>query len=144
MSRFMTLRYRAQEGGVGVVMSWEGYSWLLLNACGVSSNQLLQLLQPFQQKLPTNEAEFNALKLALRRMAHIIEGATHNIASQLRGHSRREFTGMAMGAESGHGWPEDRMGRHGPPSTLAFASVMRAHLISRAGQSASAPRQASR
>eukprot|EP00973_Karenia_brevis_P076079 10567607-Karenia_brevis.AAC.1 len=48
LSRFHTLRYRAQQGGTGLGMSREGYAWLLLKAVGVSSTQLLHVLQPFQ------------------------------------------------------------------------------------------------
>ena len=42
----MALRFRANQNG-GAAMSWEGYSWLLLRACGVNSSQLMTLLQPF-------------------------------------------------------------------------------------------------
>ena len=49
LSRFMTLRYRAaQLAGQGMVMSWEGYAWLLLRACGVTQHQLINVLQPYQ------------------------------------------------------------------------------------------------
>ena len=34
LSRFLTLRYRAQNNGAGMTMSLEGYSWLILRACG--------------------------------------------------------------------------------------------------------------
>ena len=30
LSRFMALKDRAEQGGVGMTMSWEGYSWIVL------------------------------------------------------------------------------------------------------------------
>ena len=36
ISRFMVLRFRAREHG-GQGMTWEGYAWLLLKACGLTS-----------------------------------------------------------------------------------------------------------
>ena len=84
LARFLTLRVRATQGGAGMAMSWEGYSWLLTRACHVSQHQLLSLLQPFQGRFPADEAEFNNLQMAMRRMGHILEGSPNNIASQLR------------------------------------------------------------
>ena len=60
---------------------YEGYSWLLLKACGVSQHQLIILLQPTAGRFPTNDQEFSAMILAIRRMGHILEGSTGNIAS---------------------------------------------------------------
>ena len=84
LSRFLTLRYRATQGGNNMAMSWEGYSWLLLRACGVNQHQLLNILQPLQGRFPANEQEFTAMQLTLRRMGHILESAPHNVAAQLR------------------------------------------------------------
>ena len=67
-----------------MTMSWEGYAWLVLKACGTNSSQLLQLLQPCQGRFPTSEAEYNALAMSLRRMGHILEGAPGNVSNQLR------------------------------------------------------------
>lgn len=73
-------------------MSWESYSWLLLRACGVNQNQLLNLLLPFHGRFPRTEAEFQAVPLSVRRMGHIMEGAPSNItppsstAPSLRGY----------------------------------------------------------
>ena len=84
IARYRLLRLKAAQGQVGLTMSWEGYSWMLLRATGVSSAQLLQLLQPTGNRYPTTEAEFEAMCLAIRRMGHIIESAPHNIAQHLR------------------------------------------------------------
>ena len=62
LARFMSLRFRAQQGGGGV-MSWEMYSWLLLRACGCSQNQLLTILQPTMGRFPNTEEEFNAMQI---------------------------------------------------------------------------------
>ena len=95
LSRFLTVRHRTQMGGTGMAMSWEGFSYLLLRACGPDSHQLLNILQPFQGRWPSTEAEFNAMQLTLRRMGHILEGHPGNIASRLRsGPSRTMFTGV--------------------------------------------------
>ena len=51
----------------------------------MSSERLVDLLQPYQGKFPSTEAEFNALQLTLRRMGHILENTHGNVASQLRG-----------------------------------------------------------
>ena len=102
LSRFMTLRYRAEQGGAGMTMSWEGYAWLVLKACGTNSQQLLQLLQPYQGRFPNTAAEYNALTMSLRRMGHILEGAPGNISNQLRNPPSRGFfneTFVAMDAD---------------------------------------------
>ena len=91
LSRFMTLRFRAAQGQAGVTMSWEGYSWLVLRACGVSTNQLMQLLQRFDDKYPSDEREYNTLATSLRRMGHMLEGAPGNLASALSTPPSRNF-----------------------------------------------------
>jgi len=92
LSRFQTLRFRATQGGNGMTMNWEGYTWLLLKACRVNHQQLLQILQPYQGRFPNNEMEFNAVQLTLRRMGHILENSHGNIASQLRTPHNNFFT----------------------------------------------------
>ena len=87
----MTLRYRAPQGGIGMTLSWAGYAWLVLRACSCNSNQLLQLLQPYQGRFPNTEAEFNALTMALRRMGHILAGTAGNVSNQLRSAPQRGF-----------------------------------------------------
>jgi hypothetical protein len=65
-----------------MVMSWEGYSWLQLKACGVSHDQLLNVLQPYHGRRPSTEAEFNAMQLTLRRM-----GTSLNMCPEMWRHS---------------------------------------------------------
>ena len=67
-----------------MTMSVEGYSWLVVRACGANSTQLLQLLAPYQGRFPNTDAEYNALAMSLRRMGHILEGTPGNISNQLR------------------------------------------------------------
>ena len=106
LSRFMTLRFRAGQGGQGMAMSWEGYSWLLLKACGVSHHQLLNVLQPYQGRFPGTEAEFNAMQLTLRRMGHILEQAPGNVASHLRSASSRAYMVDTAGDAGANPWQE--------------------------------------
>lgn len=104
LSRFMSLRHRSAQQGGGRTMNWEGYSWLLLRACSVNSNQLLSLLQPCQGRFLSTEAEFQGVSLSLRRMGHILEGALSNIAARLRAPLARAYVAMdgTVGAEPGH------------------------------------------
>ena len=106
LARFLTLRFRASQGGNGVAMSWEGYSWLLLRACGINQHQLLNVLQPYQGRFPSTEAEFNAMQLTLRRMGHILEHTPGNIASQLRAAPTRNFF-AGEGDQFGQPQPND-------------------------------------
>ena len=107
LSRYMTLRFRASQGGVGMQMSWEGYAWLILRACQCNNNQLLQLLHPFQGRWPTDEAEFNTLTMNLRRMGHILEGTPGNVSNQLRSAPNRGFfTEQAYVVGQGDPWQQ--------------------------------------
>ena len=84
IARFRTLRWRAAAGGAGINMTWEGYTWLLLKACGISAQQLMSLLQPTNGRFPTNEQDFENMLMMMRRMGHILENSAHNLAHQLR------------------------------------------------------------
>ena len=84
LARYQGITFRAETGGAGMTMSFGGYSWLLLRACGVSQGQLITLLQPTNSRFPTTEAEYSALTMAIRRIAHVLEGSFGKIASQLR------------------------------------------------------------
>jgi hypothetical protein len=97
-----------------MAMSWEGYSWLLFKACGISMShhQLLNVLQPYQGRFPSTEAEFNAMQLTLRRMGHILEHAPGNLATQLRSAPPRAFMVGTAGGASTNPRPDTRP-RHG-------------------------------
>ena len=69
-------------------MSWEGYTWILLRAIGVSSQDLIHVLQPAQGQFPSTEPEFDAMCMTLRRMGHVRENAPHNLAHALRSNDR--------------------------------------------------------
>ena len=66
-------------------MSAEGCTLQLLRACGVSTNQMMQLLQSFNTNLPANEQQLNALFASMRRMGHITENTPGNIGATLHG-----------------------------------------------------------
>ena len=83
LTRFdITRQVAADEGGVG--LNVQALSWFLLKACRPSDDQLLRLLSPFQGRYPQNDAEFRQLQDGIRRMGHILEGHTGNIAAALR------------------------------------------------------------
>jgi len=80
--RFDVIRQRAREQGA-LTMGIEGLTWILLRACHVNDQQLLQLLQPFDTRFPTNDVQFRQLYAALRRMGHILEHRPGNLAQLL-------------------------------------------------------------
>ena len=101
LSRFLTVRQTAHTQGTGMDLSWECLAWLFLRACGCNNHQLFNILQPYQGRFPSTEAEFNALQVTFRRMGHILEGHTGNIASRLRGPpARQSFAGMITADET--------------------------------------------
>ena len=55
LNRFRFTRWRASMGNAGIQMSWEGYTWILLRAIGVSSQDLINVLQPVQGQFPSTE-----------------------------------------------------------------------------------------
>ena len=89
LTRFDLTRQRAHDLGQ-LTVSVTGLAWILLRACEVTDNQLLQLLMPYQGRFPHNEVELTALKVQLRRMGHILEQSPGNIAATLRGGPRQQ------------------------------------------------------
>ena len=106
LARFRGVRWRAQQGGGNMAMNWEGYSWLILKACSPNPQQLITILQPFQGRFPSTEADFEAMSLTLRRMGHVLENAYGNIASQLRMAPSRNFFGWESGGNQPSQPPE--------------------------------------
>ena len=70
-------------------MSWEGCALQILRACIVSSQQMIQFLQPFQGRLPQDEAEFALLSSHMRRIGHIFEHSPNNLGQLLHGSGRQ-------------------------------------------------------
>ena len=67
LSRYDVVRQRpAREGNF--IMRWEAYAPQLLRACDVSPNQLIQLLQPTNGRLPSNAHAYLNLQSHLRRI----------------------------------------------------------------------------
>ena len=60
LTRYEIVRQRARTEGL-FVMSTEGCALQLLRVCGVSTNQMMQLLQPFHTNPPANEQQLNVL-----------------------------------------------------------------------------------
>ena len=84
LSRFDVIRLRSQEQGQ-MMMSIQGLSFLLLKAIGVTDQQLLTLLLPFNGNYPGTELQYQQLQTSLRRMGHVLENNPGNIAQALRG-----------------------------------------------------------
>ena len=84
LSRYELVRGRARDEG-NFVMSVEGAALQLLRACHCSPAQLMTLLQPLNNNLPTTEAEFRQLQDRMRRIGHVLEHAPNNVAQSLRG-----------------------------------------------------------
>eukprot|EP00438_Fugacium_kawagutii_P035880 Skav204682 [mRNA] locus=scaffold1284:96116:106049:- [translate_table: standard] len=81
--RFDSIRSRAADQG-GAVVGVQGLAWILLRAIGITDQQLIQLLAPFNGLFPATEAELTQLKTSLRRMGHILERTPGNIREGLR------------------------------------------------------------
>ena len=92
MVRYEVVRQRAALEGQ-FVMNVPGCSLQILRACNVSPQHLHILLQPFQGRLPTTDAQFNQLCTQLRRYGRISENAPGNIASALHGPPRQARPG---------------------------------------------------
>ena len=95
------MRQRAQDlGGFGLTP--EGFSWLLLRACGVNDTQLLQLLHPLQGRFPQTLQQYRELQQSLRRMGHILEHSPANIGAWTRrSEGRPQTTGYVQHAGDG-------------------------------------------
>ena len=105
LARYETVRQRgALEGRF--VMSIEGYSLQLLRACGIGTQHLLTLLQPFQGQLPQTEPQFRQLCTQLRRFGHISEQTPGNIATSLQGPFRQARPGSYHVLENQQGLRE--------------------------------------
>lgn len=123
--RFDSIRARAAEQG-GAVVSVQGVTWILLRAIGITDQQLLQLLAPFNGLFPATEAEFSELKTLLRRMGHILERTPGNIREGLRMPGTHAQTAFLTQEEQWSGstqehaqwqeWPQ------WPPEQQAFAA----------------------
>ena len=133
LTRYEIVRQRARNEGQ-FVMSTEGCALQILRACGVSTNQMMTLLQPFGTNLPRNETELASLTAEMRRMGHIIENTPGNIASSLHGPRTGRthlLTQAFMGTEStavrsyhsSQGWSENTNENHEDPNNQLWRDV---------------------
>eukprot|EP00959_Pyramimonas_sp_CCMP1952_P340782 7137921-Pyramimonas_sp.AAC.1 len=91
LTRFDIVRHRAEhEGGLGINI--QTTAEILLQACMLSEEQLLRLLEPTNGLTPSTEQQYVELCTRLRRMGHIVEGSPDNIVSQLRNDRGRSHT----------------------------------------------------
>ena len=85
LSRYEVVGQRAPAEGQ-FVMSIEGMRLQILRGRNVNSQQLIQSLQPFVGRLPTNDAQLVELTSSLRRAGHILE----RTEQRREGHARRQ------------------------------------------------------
>ena len=84
LTRYEVVRQRARNEGQ-FVMTIEGCALQLLRTCGVSTQQFMQVIANFGNRLPTTDEEWGNMTRFLRRMGHILEHSPGNIASTLHG-----------------------------------------------------------
>ena len=101
LARYEVVRQRAAREG-HFVMSWEGCALQILRACNVSSQQMIQFLQPFQGRLPQDEAEFALLSSHMRRIGRILEHSPNNLGQLL--HGNRQATSGEYYADTALGY----------------------------------------
>ena len=80
LTRFDIIRTRAQQAGQ-LAIGYEGLSFLLLRAAGVSQQQLMMILQHYNMAYPTTPQQMAHMQNQLRRMGHMIERSPNNLAS---------------------------------------------------------------
>ena len=71
-TRFNVVKHRVAATG-GFLMTFEGYSWTLLKACGIHPDQMNILLAPLQGRLPATVAELFQLQAYVRRLGHMVD-----------------------------------------------------------------------
>jgi len=74
------------------MMNVQGLAWLLLRACKVSDQHLMNLLTPMQGQFPATEQQLDQMFVMLRRMGHILEQSPGNLATALQGGGPRTST----------------------------------------------------
>jgi hypothetical protein len=82
LTRFETTHIRATNEA-SFSMNFEGMSYMLLRAIGVTDQQLIQLLAPTGGTFPSDQPQHTNLHAALRRMGHVLEHQPGNIAQSL-------------------------------------------------------------
>ena len=87
LARYEVTRQRAALEGQTVI-PFEAQMLQVFRFLGTSSHQVAQLLQPIGGQMPTNEQDFNAVCMTIRRYGHITENAPNNIAQALNGPMR--------------------------------------------------------
>ena len=122
LARYEVVRQRAAVEGQ-LVMSVEGMSLQILRACGMQSQHLMLLLQPFQGRLPWNDMEFSQMCSQLRRHGHIHENTQDNIASALHGDLRQARPGAYFGESTGHDTQPSYYGETGQPPASSSSNA---------------------
>ena len=95
LARYETVRQRAAVEGQ-LAMPIEFCALQILRACNVAPQHLFNLLQPFNDQLPSTAEQLSALCRTLRRHGHIAERLPGNIASALHGPASQARAGAYM------------------------------------------------
>ena len=105
LTRFDIIRNRAQQTGQ-LAMGFEGYSFLLLRAVGVSDQQLTTLLEHYNMVYPNSQAQLQDLMNRLRRTGHMLEHAPGNLATAVNQHGggAHAFPAFDGQPNAGDGW----------------------------------------
>ena len=86
LARYELIRTRGQqEGGIG--MTVEGYTTQIFRVLGISTQDMVEYLRPFNGLMPTTEAQFQLLLTNIRRTLRIRENVPGNVGQFI--HSNR-------------------------------------------------------
>ena len=106
LTRFESIRDRAASHG-NLVLTPALAATKLVEAVGVDSTQLWDLLRPTNGVWPQTEDEYRAMTQTLRRMGHILERSQGNIAGLLRGNSQNSMQNWMVDPGDGSQPQED-------------------------------------
>ena len=70
------VRSRAIQRG-RLAMTHQGLGWVLMRACGITTEQWDRILDVNQGQMPRNEEELQRIGVRLRRMGHLYENGSH-------------------------------------------------------------------
>ena len=83
LARFDMARHDAESVGAGM-HNYHTLTTILLRACGITGDQLINLLQPNDGHIPQDQLQYDAMVQRLRTMGHILERTPGNVMTGLR------------------------------------------------------------
>ena len=95
-------RYEAQAVGADI-RNFHTLATILLRAVGITTTQMVTLLQPIGGRMPANQLQYDRLITQLRSMGHILEQTPGNISEALRtGGSRGAYVTETFHSDGGY------------------------------------------